>query len=130
MIKDESKLKLLGNLAPIESYSGKKFYFGSKARVYESPGGNLYLYVYNTPVLKLTTTGRVETTKRVKHTPPITIKAVNHFLKLHPNNLMDQVNKKDLSEKDILNLKKQPKKKKEKSVIELIQANDLEALPF
>ena len=130
MIRDESKLKLLGNLAPIESYSGKKLYFGSKARVYESPGGNLYLYVYNTPVIKLTTTGRVETTKRVVKVPTITLKAVNHFLKLHPNNLMEQVNKNDLTEHDILNLKKQPKKRKEKTVVELIQNNDLEALPF
>lgn len=141
------------NLTPIYVYKAngnvdtkKTFYFGSKATVRETKGGNLILKVYNTDVLKIMTTGRVEVTHYLTDLLPFTLKAINHLLRLHPNNLMDQANKKDLTKKELFQYKKKVKKatpkmkvkdtihfidtEKQKNVIELIKNNELEALPF
>lgn len=127
------------NLTPIYVYkangnvdTAKTFYFGSKATVRTTKGGNLILKVYNTDVLKIMTTGRVEVTHYLTDLLPLTLKAINHLLKIHPNNLMDQVNKKDLTTQELFKYKKKVKKTKvkEKSVIELIKNNELESLPF
>lgn len=140
------------NLSPIYVYkengnvdTAKTFYFGSKATTRETKGGNLILKVYNTDVLKIMSTGRVEVTHYLTDLLPFTLKAINHLLRTYPNNLMEQANKKDLTTKELFKYKKKVKKtkktklkdtinfidtEKQKSVIELIKNNDLEALPF
>ena len=140
------------NLSPIYVYkangnvdTAKTFYFGSKATTRTTKGGNLILKVYNTDVLKIMSTGRVEVTHYLTDLLPFTLKAINHLLRTHPNNLMEQANKKDLTTEELFKYKKKVKKtkktkvietidfldeEKEKSVIELIKNNELEALPF
>ena len=125
------------NLQPIYVYknngnvdTAKSFYFGSKATTRITKGGNLILKVYNTDVLKIMSTGRVELTHYLTDLLPFTLKAINHLLRTYPNNLMDQANKKDLTTNELFKYKKKVKKKKQKSVIELIKNNELEALPF
>ena len=131
------------NLQPIYVYkangnvdTSKTFYFGSKATVRTTPGGNVILKVYNTDVLKIMTTGRVEITHYLPELLPFTLKAINHLLKTYPNNLMEQANKKDLTTNELFKYKKKVKKKKEKAKNELtpvekmIINNELEALPF
>ena len=125
------------NLSPIYVYKNngnvdttRSFYFGSKATTRTTKGGNVILKVYNTDVLKIMSTGRVELTHYLTDLLPFTLKAVNHLLRTYPNNLMDQANKKDLTTNELFKYKKKVKKKKQKSVIELIINNDLEALPF
>ena len=109
--------------------TAKTFYFGSKATVRETKGGNVILKVYNTDVLKIMSTGRVELTHYLTDLLPFTLKAINQLLRTYPNNLMDQANKKDLTTNELFKYKKKVKKKKEKSVIELIKNNELELLP-
>ena len=142
------------NLTPIYSYksngnvdTAKTFYFGSKATTRTTEGGNLILKVYNTDVLKIMTTGRVEVTHYLTDLLPFTLKAINHLLRLHPNNLMEQANKKDLTTQELFKYKKKVKKvKKDTKVKEVVFTvekekmltpvektivnNDLEALPF
>ena len=125
------------NLQPIYVYkangnvdTAKTFYFSSKATVRETKGGNVILKVYNTDVLKIMSTGRVELTHYLTDLLPFTLKAINHLLRTYPNNLMDRANKKDITTKELFKYKKKVKKKKEKSVIELIKSNELESLPF
>ena len=140
------------NLSPIYVYKAngnvdteKTFYFGSKATTRTTKGGNLILKVYNTDVLKIMSTGRVEVTHYLTDLLPFTLKAINHLLRTYPNNLMDQANKKDLTTQELFKYKKKVKKtkktklkdtinfidtEKQRSVIELIESNDLESLPF
>lgn len=125
------------NLQPIYVYkangnvdTARSFYFGSKATTRTTKGGNIILRVYNTDVLKIMNTGRVELTHYLTDLLPFTLKAINHLLRTYPNNLMDQANKKDITTKELFKYKKKVKKKKEKSVIELIESNELESLPF
>lgn len=141
------------NLSPIYVYknngnvdTAKTFYFGSKATTRTTKGGNLILKVYNTDVLKIMTTGRVEVTHYLTDLLPFTLKAINHLLRIYPNNLMDQANNKNLTTKELFKYKKKVKKStpktkvietidfldtdKQKSVIELIKNNELEKLPF
>lgn len=125
------------NLQPMYVYknngnvdTAKTFYFGSKATVRTTKGGNIILKVYNTDVLKVMSTGRVEITHYLTNLLPFTLKAINHLLRTYPNNLMEQANMKDLTTKELFKYKKQIKKTKETKVIELIRNNDLEALPF
>lgn len=125
------------NLQPIYVYknngnvdTAKTFYFGSKATVRETKGGNIILKVYNTDVLKVMSTGRVEITHYLTDLLPFTLKAINHLLRTYPNNLMEQANKKNLTTKELFKYKKQVKKTKKTSVIELIKNNELESLPF
>jgi hypothetical protein len=132
------------NLQPIYVYkangnvdTAKSFYFGSKATIRETKGGNLILKAYNTDVLKIMSTGRVELTHYLTDLLPFTLKAINHLLRTYPNNLMEQANKKDLTEKELFKHKKKIKIKKtdhiftvEKTVNELIKNNELESLPF
>ena len=132
------------NLQPIYVYkangnvdTAKSFYFGSKATIRETKGGNLILKAYNTDVLKIMSTGRVELTHYLTDLLPFTLKAINHLLRTYPNNLMEQANKKDLTQKELFKYKKKIKVKKpdhiftvEKTVNELIKNNELEALPF
>ena len=106
----------------------KTFYFGTKATTRTTKGGNLILKVHNTDVLKIMNTGRVELTHYLTDLLPFTLKAINHLLRTYPNNLMEQANKKDLTTNELFKYKKQVKK--QKSVIELIKNNELEALPF
>lgn len=140
------------NLQPIYVYknndtvdTAKTLYFGSKATTRTTKGGNLILKVYNTDVLKIMTTGRVEVTHYLPDLLPFTLKAINHLLKIYPNDLMEQANKKDLTTEELFKYKKKIKKdkktkvietidfldkEKQKSVIDLIESNELEALPF
>ena len=92
------------NLQPIYVYkangnvdTAKTFYFGSKATTRTTKGGNLILKVYNTDVLKIMNTGRVELTHYLTDLLPFTLKSINHLLRTYPNNLMEQANKKDLT---------------------------------
>ena len=94
------------NLQPIYVYKAngnvdttKTFYFGTKAATRTTKGGNGILKVYNTDVLKIMNTGRVELTHYLKDLLPFTLKAINHLLRTYPNNLMDQANKKDITTK-------------------------------
>ena len=142
------------NLQPIYVYklngnvdTTKTFYFGNKATTRTTKGGNLILKVYNTDVLKIMTTGRVEVTHWLTDLLPFTLKAINHLLKIYPNNLASKVVKKDLTTKELFQYKKKVKKatkdtkvnevvftvEKEKTLTPVEKAiinNDLEALPF
>ena len=141
------------NLQPIYVYKAngkvdtqKTFYFGSKATVRTTKGGNLILKVYNTDVLKIMTTGRVEVTHYLRDLLPFTLKAINHLLRLHPNNLMEQANKRDLTTNELFKYKKKAKKatpktkvkdvlvmlddEKQTLVEKLIEQDQLEKLPF
>ena len=132
------------NLSPIYVYknngnvdTAKTFYFGSKATIRETKGGNVILKVYNTDVLKIMTTGRVELTHYLTDLLPFTLKAINHLLRTYPNNLIEQANKENLTTSELFKYKRRVKKSKktkvidtEKNVIELIKNNELESLPF
>lgn len=142
------------NLQPIYVYklngnvdTAKTFYFGSKATTRTTKGGNLILKVYNTDVLKIMSTGRVEVTHWLTDLLPFTLKAINHLLKIYPNNLASEVMKKDLTTKELFKYKKQVKKttkdtkvnevvftvEKDKEltpVEKMIINNKLESLPF
>ena len=141
------------NLQPIYVYknngnvdTAKTLYFGSKATTRTTKGGNLILKVYNTDVLKIMSTGRVEVTHWLTDLLPFTLQAINHLLRTYPNNLMEQANKKDLTTEELFKHKKKVKKatpktkvietidfldnEKQKNVIELIESNNLETLPF
>ena len=142
------------NLQPIYAYklngnvdTAKTFYFGNKATTRTTKGGNLILKVYNTDVLKIMSTGRVEVTHWLTDLLPFTLKAINHLLKIYPNNLMEQANKKDLTTSELFKYKKVAKKpnkdtkvkevvftvEKEKTLTPVEKAiinNDLEKLPF
>lgn len=107
------------NLEPIYVYkingnidTRKTFYFGNKATVRKTKGGNVILKVYNTDVLKVMTTGRVEITHWLPELLPFTLKAINHFLRLYPSNLSSEVLKKDLTQKELFQYKKKVKKNK------------------
>ena len=142
------------NLQPIYAYklngnvdTAKTFYFGSKATTRTTKGGNVILKVYNTDVLKIMTTGRVEVTHWLTDLLPFTLKAINHLLKIYPNNLASEVMKKDLTTSELFKYKKVVKKptkdtkvnevvftvekNKELTPVEkAILNNKLETLPF
>ena len=107
------------NLQPMYVYksngnvdTARSFYFGSKATIRTTKGGNVILKVYNTDVLKIMSSGRVELTHYLTDLLPFTLRAINHLLKTYPNNLMEQANKKDLTTSELFKYKKKVKKTK------------------